>query len=120
MKTAYLIYRPVMDYEDSESPYLITLTEEAAKAVVLNICLSCQKIASQLLHKDVSLPEKEWETAVSHNEKTLKNAKWPYGLDNLIYDIQDDQERCKNTKEYKWVKKINIHSVKYKELPFCE
>lgn len=48
MKTAYLIYRPVMDYEESEIPYCICLTKEVAEARRAEMVLFAIEVAGNL------------------------------------------------------------------------
>lgn len=85
MNTAYLIYRPVMDYEESETPYLICLTKERAEEVRIEMVA----FAERLLTRFKSLYDTEgdrlentlWDEAQSKNTVLIEKAKWPHNID---------------------------------------
>lgn len=103
MKTAYLIYRPVLDYEESEIPYLISLTREDAEAIRQQMLDHANELLTQMPPgstddeyeaerdglKFFSDPEErnDYDCEICDaRRKILKEAKWPFGID-LSYDM---------------------------------
>lgn len=94
MSTVYLIYKPILDYEDSESALLVCLTKERADAVREELIQWCINTESKMprVPRDVdgNLPddqtvldvamEKRWEAWASLREK-----EFPYELSDLAY-----------------------------------
>lgn len=74
--TAYLVYRPVMDYEESLSPYLIFSTAGKAEKAVTTIRVYAQSVQDKVPEYD-----SESETWWNEREAVVKAAEWPFGID---------------------------------------
>lgn len=90
MKTAYLIYRPVMDHEESEESYLICSTKERAEEVRFEMITFCRQLLESLesLYDDSGdmLPDEQYLAAEKRNYAKMENAKWPYSV-SMSFDI---------------------------------
>jgi len=91
MKKIYILYRPVLDYEESETSYLACETREQAEKVRAEIISECNKIAANI-----------------HEWTALKSTKFPYGLSDLAYDME-------NIDEWSWEKGDHIKSRRFNE-----
>ena len=82
--TAFLIYRPVMDHEESEESYLICLTKERAEQVISEVIDYAKNTLSGLesLYNEESemLPDEEYFEIEQRNNDKLGAAIWPYGI----------------------------------------
>ena len=90
MKTAYLIYRPVMDYEESEESYLICKSRDRAEKVrdemIHYAKILLQNRLESLYDEDGNtLPDAEYSVREEGNYESIKSANWPYGI-NLGMD----------------------------------
>lgn len=103
MKTAYLIYRPVLDYEESEESYGISLTLKGAEAMKQQMMDYANELLTQM---PPSATDDEYEAerdgfkfipddimrdeynddVIEKRRQILKEAKWPFGID-LSSDI---------------------------------
>jgi hypothetical protein len=95
-KTAFLIFRPVMDYEESIEPYLICPTKAQAEYALAYIREKMEDIAKHL-PLSPEKPERctddanaKWEYACqkARNKFARKFAKieWPLGIEGLQQD----------------------------------
>ncbi len=80
-KSAYLLYRPEMDYEESMEPYLICLSERKAKKI--------QKEAidyyKNLYESIPPEPEKEeWREDYCEDQYTTLHNNWYHSKDAMI------------------------------------
>lgn len=84
MKTAFLIYRPVMDYEESETSYLICSNrKKAERAVSAMIAFAKELLASlESLYDEEGecLPDDAYFEVEQRNDIKMKNPKWPFGI----------------------------------------
>lgn len=95
---AWLVYRPVMDYEESETPYCICLTEGLAEETRKELVRFAESILPMLPRypttcrnhaADQVLPfakteekrEKAWFRASNKRHDILKRVAWPLGID---------------------------------------
>jgi len=85
MKTAFLIYRPVMDYEESETPYLLCSTSERAQEVRGEMLAFANSLLSRLksLYDEEGeiLPVEAYFEIEKRNSAKINKAKWPYKID---------------------------------------
>jgi hypothetical protein len=117
MKKIYILYRPVLDYEESESSYLACKTLEQAQTVRAEIISECNKIASQLIYEWGEISDDEYVEFHMRNQEVLGSAKWPYGLKQLKYDLQKHSEY--NYYQEKFVESyvFNERAISIMELP---
>jgi hypothetical protein len=76
MNEAFLVYRPVMDYEESLVPYLIFKSGRSAAAAVKRMRDYAQAIQEKIPEYD-SESETWWDDRMA----VVKAAKWPFGID---------------------------------------
>jgi hypothetical protein len=125
MKTAFLIYRPVLDYEESETPYLICISRERAEEVRKEILDHAQELIT-LMPPGSTDDEYEAERdglkffsdsqardaydceTCDKRRNILKEAKWPYGID-LGYDMD----------VYSSVVELETGCIEIRELPLA-
>ena len=85
MKTAFLIYRPVMDYEESETPYFICLTKqdaEKAESEMIAFAKALMLGLESLYDEDCNLvDDDEYDKRSDRNHAKLKSVQWPFGID---------------------------------------
>ncbi len=123
---AFLVHRPIMDYEESITPYFVCLTREAADAAVN--CIG--EFMAGLLKRLPRYPEEQtdapdWEEAAGdlpggasdawfkadrRKNAILSKARWPLGLGGLGGDVFWQFE------EWTW----NTASVAVIELPILQ
>ena len=96
-RKVYLVYRPIMDYEESMQPILVAPTRERADAVAEEIRNWCQR------QERVEFPNTGDDAAddaamdeYHAAQERIRNAAWPYGecvkdvlLTDLIYNDRD-------------------------------
>lgn len=90
-KTAFLVYRPVMDYEESLNPYFICATRQEAEAAAKKMCDYAQRLAKRMPEYTEEEEEKDTDGSVWVEKDTqrrvlFEKAKWPFGM-NLRSDI---------------------------------
>ncbi len=85
MKTVFLIYRPVMDYEESETAYLICSTAERADEVRAEMVsfahLLLARLESLYDEEGEILPDELYFAREESNSLKVGAAEWPYGID---------------------------------------
>lgn len=84
--SAYLIYRPVMDYEESEEAHFICSTQEKAEEAVQRIRDFCADLAAKINPLEVN--ERHAELA---NTKWLLNVDYSADFDNVYSDTNTVQ-----------------------------
>jgi hypothetical protein len=94
-KTAYLVYRPVMDYEESMNPYFICMTQKEADDAVRKMHKFCERLINRLPKNNQELSYEEWSAIDDHQRKILREAKWPFGV-----DLSDDFRLFSGTNEF--------------------
>ena len=81
----FLIYRPVIDYEESETAYFICDDEETAKAVVECIVTFAKRLAARLpQHPEDDVTDEGfelWQAVEDKRQAIIARARWPFGLD---------------------------------------
>ena len=81
----FLIYRPVTDYEESETAYFICNDEETTKAVVERIVTFANRLAARLpLHPEDDGTDEGfelWQAVEDKRRAIIDRARWPFGLD---------------------------------------
>lgn len=90
MAKVWIVYRPILDYEESIQNYLAFRTEDAAKAAAQRMNEFHAALRERLdalpdcFEHDISDDEhaKRWE----RREKIIEKAKWPFGV-SLRYDL---------------------------------
>lgn len=88
-KTAFLVYRPVMDYEESLSPYFICETKREAEAAAQKMCEYAQQLADlmpEYTNEEEDTDNSEWIKVDEKRAEILRKAHWPFGV-NLSADI---------------------------------
>lgn len=88
--TAFLVYRPVMDYEESLQPYLICDSKESAEAALGQIIKFMLRLTKRLpvYPSDENDPDGiEWQKVDDQRRETIASAKFPFGLDELSQDV---------------------------------
>jgi hypothetical protein len=86
----FLIYRPVMDYEESLNPYLVCSSREVAEQVVKKVRKFMDKLAAKMPEypPDEEDPDNSGYIAAEQKRREILDAaKWPYGLD-LRWDLK--------------------------------
>jgi hypothetical protein len=82
----WLIYRPVMDYEESEESYAVCDTQAEALLVVRE----CLEYYSRLLESLPDVPDDidapDWDEKHDERRAKVAAAVWPYGID-LSQDV---------------------------------
>lgn len=102
----WLVYRPVHDYEESETPYFVCLTEQEAKACADKMNSFLDRLAKRLPSTDNSGEwTEEWQARWDRRQAILDKARWPFGID-LSGDIY--QAGRTNTVEVKPLKVIDM------------
>lgn len=85
MKTAFLIYRPVMDYEESETSYLICTTLKKAEKVRFEMIVFANDILASMKslydEEGDQLQQEAWQEAMDFNRAKIAACKWPYDID---------------------------------------
>jgi hypothetical protein len=106
MKTAFLIYKPVLDYEDSEHSYCVCSTREKAQEII-DKCFSNfdrmkEKIGEQPYSHDYD-DQKEWEKCYDEwcdrdriNSSSLKDEIFDFFL---YRDYERYEKQCLKIKE---------------------
>lgn len=90
MNKTYLIYRPVLDYEESMNPLLTCSTNERAEDVRQELIKWCHKTEKELPQR----PKDEWGNSMDDTDDEFQNkrykavfdldsAKFPFGLAEL-------------------------------------
>lgn len=80
LKTAYLIYRPVMDYEESETSYAVCKTENLANAMKDQMLQELDALTKALPIRGEDLEDKEWMSRNDARLEMIKNHKWAFGI----------------------------------------
>lgn len=98
LKTAFLVYRPVMNYEESMTPYFFCETKEQADAAAQKMCDYAQRLTKKLPvytreEEEQDTDSSVWSEKDEKRRDILAKARWPFGV-NLQYDISGfyDQE----------------------------
>lgn len=105
MKTAYLVYKPIIDYEDSIEPYCICLNEKSAKSVEKKIIDWYNEIIE-------NLPEEpEEEKCWMDTEEEAAQKKLIY--DDLWIAAHDKSEKIKE----KFYKNKPFENIMTYEIP---
>jgi hypothetical protein len=93
--TAFLVYRPVLQYEESMTPLVICSCGEIAETVKTEILRYAKRLAKRLPEfpsDEEDDPEAlKWAAVSDKREKIFKKARWPYAVD-LKDDITSDNE----------------------------
>lgn len=96
----YLIYRPVLDYEDTIVPLLVCDTKQHATTVRDRIIVWCHgKLGSLPKHNEeaydrmneVAAEDAKYEKSLVRNEAIRSIKRWPYGISELSYIFTDFQ-----------------------------
>lgn len=88
-KTVYLVYRPVLGYEESEECYLVCETEAAAKEIISKCFELAQKYLSKLKNiDDNSISDEEFNKGDKFNQNLWNNIKWPYKINISRWDVE--------------------------------
>ena len=84
-KTMFLVYRPVIQYEESIEPHVICDSREEADQVKRSVYEFMQRLAKRLpKYPGDDVPDEDFAlyTAVDQRRREiLAKAKWPYGID---------------------------------------
>jgi hypothetical protein len=78
---AYLIYRPVMDYEESMTPYFVTETSGSAQLMITHMIAEAKAFSKKLPSLDQDLDDQTWSNNNDKRNDMLKKRKWAYGID---------------------------------------
>ncbi len=111
IKNAFLVYRPVLDYEESEEAHLIALSEETAKRIVAEVQKHAEELCAKLKPVDSEMLDKEYFRRSKHNDRVLSNAVYPYGID-YHYDLEQGRDGRE------WSAKSKF--ITYRPLPLIE
>lgn len=89
MKTAYLIYRPVMDYEESMTPYFICSTKKVAERVLAKIRKWGERAVANMPPWAENAPENsdEANAAFDARYEYVNQLNGPFGIDFRHSDI---------------------------------
>jgi hypothetical protein len=78
MKTAFLIYKPVLDYEESEHSYCVCSTRETAQEMIDHTLALFEKMRDELDEFDTSIDlddeeyDKNWKAQREKEDEFLK------------------------------------------------
>jgi hypothetical protein len=93
MKSVFLIFRPVLDYEDSLTPHFVCETREQAQLIIDRVLEYAERLLRRLPIYDPQNwaaetdPDLILYTELSGKRRAiLEKARWPYGL-NLESDL---------------------------------
>lgn len=110
-RKVWLIYRPVLGYEESQIPLAVCLTKQEAEDAVDRARKKVSNLIKKLPHRpqyealDPLDMSAEWEKYYSDLQMALKKFVWPFSM-NLESDFIDDE----NSPE-------QVYQIK--ELPLC-
>lgn len=113
MKTAFLVYRPVMDYEESITPYAIADTKEEADALADKMRDWCKRQAAKLKRiPEVGASDEEWD-AYDEALEVMRRKNPPLGIKELVQSVESDSSNVfgEDSMEY------NENAIAILELP---
>lgn len=88
MKTAYLIYRPVMDYEESMEPHFVCSTKKLAERVLAKIRKWGDKAVANIPEwTDADKDSPEYDKVFDARYAYVNALKGPFGIDFRHSDI---------------------------------
>lgn len=77
-----LIYRPVMDYEESETAYFVCSSNEVANECVRVMRAFMERLLKRLpKYPDDDESDVEWENTDTKRRAILAKTRWPFGVD---------------------------------------
>jgi len=126
MKTAFLLYRPVLDYEESISPHMIFTTRQAAQAALDAMIAFANRLISKFPELGDDRPDNgdymnpKWNPyfeAIEKRDAILEHAAWPYGI-SLRSDIctSEDRPLCSSVLE---IMELPLNPTPIHENPHC-
>lgn len=117
-QSIYILYRPVLDYEESENSFFACKTLKQAQTVRAEIISECNKLASQLIYEHSNnLPDDKWSEIYEKNQEILGSANLPYGLTQLKYDFQKRLDYNSSQEKYVESYAFNENAIAIMELP---
>lgn len=86
----FLVYRPVLQYEESMEPFVVCDTPEDAQAVVDKVMSYANRLIERLpQYPPDDEPDEDgskWTAADDKREALVKRLRWPFGID-LRHDV---------------------------------
>lgn len=83
----FLVFRPVLDYEDSLTPFLVCDTQGEATAVCDQVIAYANRLINRLpQYPSESACDDQWMAVHEKRQAILARARWPLGI-NLESDI---------------------------------
>ncbi len=83
--SAFLVYRPVLDYEESLTPYFVCATKEEADIAAARMNAFLTRVSKRFPSIDHSLEAGEWCRLNDQRTQRLNKVRWPFGI-----DLRDD------------------------------
>ncbi len=104
INTSFLVYRPVIQYEESIEPYLICSSKVEAETIVETVKAFLQNLFASL-PESPEIDGPEYLEIFDKRTEIINSAQWPFGLNALKQDLNEFTHR------------LDLTVIAYQELP---